>query len=157
MTGGESRNFAKFRSARRGVGGRSEDPPHGSHELPNHLISRCNRDACATHSSLPTLSLPLPPLEEALRSDQAAWFRFRLSVSARFVSRTSRSPHPFRENDAREAESTVDPGGDRWENAGPSRVTMRTTPFRAYRRYSEPSSFFRKQVEMADDMGFLNG
>lgn len=41
----------------------------------------------------------------ALRSDQAS-FRFRLSVSARFVSRASRSPYP--EDDAGRAEDTED-------------------------------------------------
>lgn len=45
---------------------------------------------------LSLLSFSLFLFWKALRSDQAS-FRFRLSISARFVSRASYTPHPFQE------------------------------------------------------------
>lgn len=78
-----------------------------SRELSNHLISRCNRDACAP-LCFSLLSSPPSSLfsGRALWSDQTS-FRFRLSVSARFVSCTLRSPHPRRTQGEQEATRMV--------------------------------------------------
>lgn len=120
-----------------------------SGELSNHLIPRCNRDACVSPCFSLYSPLFLPPSSPgaALRSDQTS-FRFRLSVSARFVSCTLRPP--LFQDDAGRAGSIEDGPGlviarPDYARFFPPRDAIHFLISSPSRAVSESSSFFENE------------
>lgn len=145
--------FCKFRSVPWGcIGGRSEDPPRGSRETTQSSNSAMQSQRMRAFVS-PYSRSPSSSSGRALRSDQAS-FRFRLSVSARFVSRASRSPYPAsRTMQGEQRTPRMISENDR--SPGPSRVTTRSISLRAYRKFSEP--FFFENESRWRTSSFSNG
>lgn len=131
-------------------GDRSEDSARGSRELPNHLIPRCNRNACA-RLSLPTLILPLPLLEE--RSGVTRPRSGFGSVSRRVSYRVHRVRRIPRTMQGEQRTPRMISKNDRSPET--SRITTRSISLRAYRKFSEP--FFSENESRWRTSIFSNG
>lgn len=131
-----------------------------SRKLSNHLIPRCNRDACAPLyfsllSSRPSSLFSGGTLQQSSQTS----FRFRLSVSARFVSYTLRSPHPRKTQEAQETSMMMKMIVVCREYGKFCRVETRSiSSFRAFRKLCELPSFFENESRRRRRMSsFSNG